>query len=175
MPGAIAECSIGASPIASVLQGFADEGSLTIVDDKLEDQTKIIALIERTNDAGILACVAIDEEGPFGEFVDSLREIGVTEDSGQVVGIRQGFKLMAAIKTTERKLANGTMAHAPSRLMDWCVGNVKIEPLATAIRATKQNAGDAKIDPWCALMDAATVMMRNPQAGAKLDTAAMVA
>ena len=30
--------------------------------------------------------------------------------------------------------------------MDWCVGNVKIEPAATAIRATA-NAGDTKIDP----------------------------
>jgi phage terminase large subunit-like protein len=48
-------------------------------------------------------------------------------------------------------------------MMDWCVGNVKIEPTATALRATKQNAGDAKIDPWCAMMDAATVMVRNPE------------
>jgi phage terminase large subunit-like protein len=47
--------------------------------------------------------------------------------------------------------------------MDWCVGNVKIEPTATAIRATKQNAGDAKIDPWMALMDAVTVMVRDPK------------
>jgi phage terminase large subunit-like protein len=66
-------------------------------------------------------------------------------------------------KTTERKLANGTLVHARSRLMNWCVTNVKIEPTATAIRATKQNAGDAKIDPWCALMDASTVMLKNPE------------
>jgi phage terminase large subunit-like protein len=57
------------------------------------------------------------------------------------------------------------LVHARSGLMDWCVGNVKIEPTATAIRATKQNAGDAKIDPWCAMQDAAAVMMKNPQAG----------
>jgi phage terminase large subunit-like protein len=47
--------------------------------------------------------------------------------------------------------------------MDWCVGNVKIEPTATAIRATKQSAGDAKIDPWMAMMDAVTVMVRDPK------------
>jgi phage terminase large subunit-like protein len=64
------------------------------------------------------------------------------------------------------------LSHAPSRLMNWCVGNVKIEPTATAIRATKQNAGDAKIDPWCALMDAATVMARNP--ATPVDIAAMI-
>lgn len=40
----------------------------------------------------------------------------------------------------------------------------KIEPTATAIRATKQNAGDAKIDPAMAMFDAATVMSRNPAA-----------
>jgi len=46
--------------------------------------------------------------------------------------------------------------------MDWAVGNVKIEPTATAIRATKQNAGDAKIDPIMALFDAVTVMSQSP-------------
>jgi phage terminase large subunit-like protein len=56
-----------------------------------------------------------------------------------------------------------SMRHAKSALMDWCVGNVKIEPTATAIRATKQNAGDAKIDPWAALMNAVAVMVRNPE------------
>jgi phage terminase large subunit-like protein len=55
------------------------------------------------------------------------------------------------------------MRHAKSALMDWCVENVKIEPTATAIRATKQNAGDAKIDPWAAMQNAATVMVRNPE------------
>jgi phage terminase large subunit-like protein len=111
----------------------------------------------------LLACVAIDPEGPYGELVDALAEIGITEEGEQIIGVPQGYKLMNAIKTTERKLANGTLrARQKSGLMDWCVGNVKIEPTATAIRATKQNAGDAKIDPWAALMDAATVMVRNP-------------
>jgi phage terminase large subunit-like protein len=53
--------------------------------------------------------------------------------------------------------------------MDWCVGNLKIEPTATAIRATKQNAGDAKIDPVMALFDAVTFMSLNPQAAGRLD------
>lgn len=71
--------------------------------------------------------------------------------------------MMNAIKTCERKVENGSLKHAPNKLMSWCVGNVKIEPTATAIRATKQNAGDAKIDPWMALMDAVTVMVRDPK------------
>jgi phage terminase large subunit-like protein len=153
--------------IAAELESFAADNELTIVDDKLDDVSQIVELVEQINQAGLLACVAIDSEGPYGEFVDALDEIGITEEGEQIVGIGQGYKLMNAIKTTERKLANGTLIHARSRLMNWCVKNVKIEPTATAIRATKQNAGDLKIDPWCALMDAATVMVRNPTAARK--------
>jgi phage terminase large subunit-like protein len=96
-------------------------------------------------------------------MVEALAAIGVTVENGNLIGAPQGFGMMNAIKTAERKLQNGTLRHAPSALMDWCVGNVKIEPTATAIRATKQNAGDAKIDPWAALMNAVTVMVRNPE------------
>jgi phage terminase large subunit-like protein len=159
--------------IASRLQDFAKAGELTIVDDKLDDIVEMVAIINRVNEAGLLACVALDPEGPYGELVDALAEIGVTEKDEQIVGVPQGYKLMNAIKSSERKLANGTFWHAKSSLMDWCVGNVRLEPTATAIRATKQNAGDAKIDPWAALMDGVTVMMRNPNA--EPDVAAMVA
>jgi phage terminase large subunit-like protein len=148
--------------IASRLEDFAAAGELTIVDDKLEDVSAIVGIVQRVQDAGVLSCVAIDVEGPYGEFVDALAEIGVDEASEKIVGIGQGYKLMGAIKTVERKLVNGTFVHAPSALMDWQCGNVKIEPTATAIRPTKQNAGDAKIDGWCALMDAATVMSKHP-------------
>lgn len=159
--------------IASRLADFAAAGELTIVDDKLDDIAEMVEIARRVNDAGLLACVALDPEGPYGELVDALAEHGITEANEQIVGVPQGYKLMNAIKTTERKLANGTMKHAKSALMDWCVGNVRIEATATAIRATKQNAGDAKIDPWAAIMDGATVMMRNPNS--QPDIAAMVA
>lgn len=150
--------------IASKLEDLAKTGDLKIVTDKLDDLTDIVALIERVDEAELLACVALDIEGPYGELVDALALAGITEEGGQIVGVGQGYRLMNAIKTTERKLANGTFKHAPSHLMDWCVGNLKIEPTATAIRATKQNAGDAKIDPAMALFDAASVMTTNPQA-----------
>lgn len=149
--------------IASLLEQFDADGDLTIVDNKLEDHAAIVTIIERVNDAGLLGCVAVDPEGPYGELVDALAQIEITEENEQIVGVAQGYKLMNAIKTTERKLANGTLRHAKSGLMDWCVCNVKIEPTATAIRATKQNAGDAKIDPWAAMQNAATVMVRNPE------------
>lgn len=153
--------------IAAQLEQFAKDKELTIVDNKLDDVVQMVEIIKQVNEAGLLGCVALDPEGPYGELVDALDDIGITEEGGQIVGVPQGYKLMNAIKTTERKLANGTMKHAKSGMMDWCVQNVRIEPTATAIRATKANAGDAKIDPWAALMDGATVMIKNPEAVTK--------
>jgi phage terminase large subunit-like protein len=80
-----------------------------------------------------------------------------------VVGAPQGYGMMNALKTAERKLANGTLWHHDNALLAWCISNVKVEATATAIRATKQNAGDAKIDLAMALFDAVTLMVQNPQ------------
>ncbi|NLS07618.1 terminase large subunit [Rhizobium sp. P32RR-XVIII] len=148
--------------IATKLQDLADAEELTIVDDELEDISEIIGVIAQIKDAGLLACVAVDPAG-LGEMVEALDEIGITQEEGLLIGVPQGYQLMNAIKTAERKLANGTLRHSGSGLMDWCVSNLKIEPTATAIRATKQNAGDAKIDPVMALFNAVTVMSRNPE------------
>lgn len=148
--------------IADRLRGFEKDGHLTIVDDELEDISAIVQVISEVKERGLLASVAVDPAG-LGEMIEALDEIGVTQEAGMLVGAPQGYAMMNAIKTGERKLANGTLRHAPSALMDWCVSNLKIEPTATAIRATKQNAGDAKIDPVMALFDAVTVMSRNPE------------
>lgn len=149
--------------IATRLEGFKAAGELTIVDDDLDDIAQIVERIDEVNKRGLLAAVAVDPAG-LGEMIEALAEIGITQETGQLIGAPQGYQLMNAIKTAERKLANGTLRHSGSKLMDWCVGNLKIEPTATAIRATKQNAGDAKIDPVMALFDAVTVMVRNPEA-----------
>lgn len=149
--------------IASKLNDFERAGELTIVNDDLEDIAEIVEVISTVKDRRLLASVAVDPAG-LGDMVEALAEIGVTEADGNLLGVQQGFRMMSAIKSTERRLVNGTLKHAPSSLMDWCVSNLKIEPTATAIRATKQNAGDAKIDPVMALFDAVTVMSRNPEA-----------
>jgi phage terminase large subunit-like protein len=148
--------------IASRLNDFKEAGELTIYDHAGEDITAIVELIGDIHDRGLLGCVSVDPAG-LGELVEALAAIGITVENKLLVGAPQGFGMMNAIKTSERKLENGTLRHAPSALMDWCVGNVKIEPTATAIRATKQNAGDAKIDPWAALMNAVAAMVRNPE------------
>ena len=149
--------------IATVLRDFEKDGDLTIVTDSLNDISQIIENIDDVKSRGLLACVAVDPAG-LGELVENLAELDITPENKQLIGVPQGFGMMNAIKTTERKVAGGTFWHAKSAMMDWCVGNLKIEPTATAIRATKQNAGDAKIDPAMAMFDAATVMSRNPAA-----------
>jgi phage terminase large subunit-like protein len=148
--------------IAGRLLQAEGAGELTIVEHAAEDIEEIVELIDDINKKKLLACVAVDPAG-LGEFIEALRAIRITQEGEQVVGAPQGYQLMNAIKTAERKVENGTLKHAPNALMDWCVGNIKIEPTATAIRATKQNAGDAKIDPAMALFDAVTVMVRDPK------------
>jgi phage terminase large subunit-like protein len=133
-----------------------------------EDIAAIVAIISKIKDAGKLCAVAVDPAG-LGDTIEALAEIDVIPDNREqgynyVIGASQGFALMNAIKTSERKLAHGALTHAEQPLMDWCVANLKIEPTATAIRATKQSAGDAKIDPAMALFNAVTVMATNPEA-----------
>lgn len=148
--------------IAPRLEDFAKEGSLTIVDDELKDLSEIIDRIAMIKAKKLLGCVAVDPAG-LGEMIEALDEIGVTQDEKNLYASPQGYQMMNAIKTAERKLANQTLFHDPSALMTWCVGNLKIEPTATAIRATKQSAGDAKIDPAMALFNAVGAMVRMPE------------
>lgn len=160
--------------IASKLLDFELAQELTILDDDAmvdglpADIAEMLDIVVQIKDAGVLCCVAADPAG-LGEMIDALDGIGVTQDNRQhgynyVVGVPQTWAMMNALKTAERKLANGTLLHANQALMDWAVGNLKIEATATAIRATKQNAGDAKIDPAMALFNAVTVMATNPEA-----------
>lgn len=162
--------------ITTKLRDFEAAGEVTIVPDDAVDEESlqpadlagILKVILKIRDAGVLCCVAVDPAG-LGELVDALAEVEITEENrplgrDYVIGIPQGYALMNALKTAERKLANGTMLHADQAVMDWCVGNLKIQPTATAIRATKQEAGDAKIDPAMALFNAVFIMAENPDA-----------
>lgn len=148
--------------IASKLLDFQKAGDLTIVDDELEDISKIVRIIALVQKYGLLGGVAVDPAG-IGELVDALATIKVTAENKLLIGAPQGYALMNAIKTCERMTASGRLRHAPSEMMDWCISNLKIEPTATAIRATKQNAGDAKIDPVMAMFDSAVLMQTNPE------------
>jgi phage terminase large subunit-like protein len=93
--------------------------------------------------------------------VDAIVDKGI--DHERIVGIPQGWRLVGAIKTAERKLAEGALQHGASALMSWCVGNAKVEPRGNAILITKQAAGTAKIDPLMAMFDAVALMAMNPK------------
>ena len=148
--------------IAPRLKDFAAAGDLTIVDDELKDLEQILATIVEVKERGILATVSVDPAG-LGEMIEALADIGVTQDDKNLYASGQGYQMMNAIKTAERMLASGRMVHDGSAMMAWCVSNLKIEPTATAIRATKQNAGDAKIDPAMAMFNAVAAMIRMPE------------
>ena len=145
--------------IAPRLQGFAKDGDLTLVrhiGDDVQDVAGIVALIEAR---GLLDKVGCDPAG-LGGILDALVEADVPE--AKLIGVSQGWRLGGAIKTAERKLAEGVLVHGGQPLMAWCVGNAKVEPRANSIMITKQAAGSAKIDPLMALFNAVTLMSLNP-------------
>lgn len=148
--------------IAPKLLDLKASGTLTIVRDGLSDMGEIVERIDQVKRSDKLAGVAVDPAG-LGDLVESLADIDVTEENNLLFGAPQGIGMMNAIKTAERRLKSGLLVHSGGALMEWCVSNLKIEPTATAIRATKQTAGDAKIDPAMAMFNAVTLMSRNPE------------
>lgn len=144
---------------AARFKDFAKEGNLTLVKymgDDVADVAGICALIEAR---GLLDKIGCDPAG-LGGIVDALAEAEIPED--KLIGVSQGWKLTGAIKTAERKLAEGVLVHGGQALMSWCVGNAKVEPRGNAVIITKQAAGSAKIDPLMALFNAVTLMSLNP-------------
>ena len=148
--------------IASKLLDFREDGELTIVGDNLDDVSAVVEITSRINDTGLFLGMAVDPSG-LGGLVEALAEIDVTVENKLLIGIGQGWRLMNSVKTAERRLVDATLWHNGSKLMSWCVSNVKIEATATAIRATKAHAGDAKVDGFFALLDAVDFMSTNPE------------
>jgi phage terminase large subunit-like protein len=145
---------------ASRLRDFEKDGDLTIVKNMGEDVAELAEIIARIEEAGLLDKVGADPAG-LGGVLDALSEAGVPEE--KIIGVSQGWKMAGAVKTTERKLAEGVLVHGGSRLMAWSVGNAKVEPRGNAMLITKQASGTAKIDPLMATFNAVTLMSLNPE------------
>ncbi|MGL5599485.1 MAG: terminase large subunit [Silvania sp.] len=143
---------------------FVKAGDLTIVKRVGQDTEEVAEYVSRINDAELLDKIGIDPSG-VGQILDALVEAEIPDEA--VVGVSQGWRLGGAIKTTERKLAEGVLIHGGQPLMAWCVGNARVEPKGNAILITKQASGKGKIDPLMALFNAVSLMALNPEAKKK--------
>lgn len=150
--------------IAPRLQDFARDGDLVLVQQIGDDMAQLAGMVAEIEDYGLLDKVGIDPGG-VGGVLDALVTAGVPQE--KILGISQGWRLGGAIKTTERKLAEGVLKHQGSSMMAWCVSNAKVEPKGNAILITKQasssGSGAAKIDPLMALFNAVSLLSLNPE------------
>lgn len=153
--------------IAPRLQDFAKQGHLVLVKNVGEDTAQLAKLVKRCEDSGLLDQVGCDPLG-LGGVLDALAKEEVPRE--KIVGVPQGYKLHSAIKTGERKLAEGVLVHGAQPLMAWCVGNARVEASKNTVIVTKQASGTAKIDPLLATYNAITLLSLNPEGvGLNLD------
>lgn len=147
--------------IAAQLHDYSRSGDLVLVRQIGDDVDEVADIVEQVYAAGLLHQVGLDPAG-IGAILEAIIEREV--DQEKVVGVSQGWRLGGAIKTTERKLAEGGLIHAEQPMMNWCCGNARVEPKGNAILITKQASGSAKIDPLMALFNAVSLMAANPPA-----------
>jgi len=138
------------------------EGALVMEEGDAQppDIAYVVALVERIVSLGLLAQVGVDAAG-IGAVVDALADIGISQDDKNLDAVRQGIALMGAIKTIERKLADGSFRHGGAELLKWSVENLKVVPTATAMRVARDESGYGKVDPVMALFNAAHLMSLN--------------
>lgn len=144
---------------ASRFLDFEKDGDLTVVKTPGEDVVQLAAMVGTVYRSNLLDLVGVDQHG-LGGILDALEAEGVPAD--KIVGISQGWKLSATIKTAERKLNEGVIEHASQPMMAWCVGNAKTVPAGNAVNITKQVSGSAKIDPLMSFFSSVELMSRNP-------------
>ncbi|MCC3720535.1 terminase large subunit [Rouxiella badensis] len=149
---------------ASKLNDFAADGNMTLVQYIGQDTEEIAEIVCMIKDAELLDKIGIDPSG-IGAILDELVAAEIEQE--KVVGISQGWRLGGAIKTTERKLAEGGLVHGGQAMMNWCVSNARVEPRGNAILITKQISGAGKIDPLMALFNAVSLMALNPESTKK--------
>lgn len=148
---------------ASKFRDFAKAGDLTIVENIGDDLEELASYVAQVEESGLLDRIGVDQAG-IGGVIDAVTDAtGPAIEFERIIGIPQGWKLVGAIKTTERKLAEGSLHHGNTGLMAYCVANARVEPKGNAILITKQISGTAKIDPLMATFDAAALMAMNPK------------
>lgn len=146
------------------MRDFERDGDLTITKDLQTQFAQAAAMVARVKDAGLLPeteALGVDR-ARIDAFLNELKAAGIPIE--WVIGIPQNWLLMGPILACDRKLAEGNFIHADQPVMDWAVSNAKVEVTKNAFYITKQASGTAKIDPVMAMLDAGTLMARNPEA-----------
>ncbi|MGN5373272.1 terminase large subunit [Sphingomonas hankookensis] len=134
-------------------------------DDLTEDVRGVADVLERVQKAGLFpaeGAIGLDPVG-VAAIVD---ELATREFDGerQLKAISQGYKLSSAIKSSARKLGARTLRHGGTAMMQWCVGNAKMEPRGASAVAIVKRSASAKIDPLAAFFNAVMLMTENPEA-----------
>jgi phage terminase large subunit-like protein len=145
---------------ADRFRDFERDGDLTIMSSPGQDVIEVGDIVEQIEKSGLLDRVGVDQAG-IGDIPEELLSRGLTIE--RIPGIPQGWRLVGAIKTTERKLAGKELLHATQPIMNWCAGNAKVEPRGNAVLITKQISGSAKIDPLMAVFNSVALMSMNPE------------
>jgi phage terminase large subunit-like protein len=125
----------------SKLKDFERAGDLTIVKRVGEDVEQVAEYVSRIYEAELLDKIGIDPS-EVGQILDALSEAGIPEVRD---GVSQGWKLGGAIKTTERKLAEGVLLHGGQPLMAWCVEMQGLSLKATPFSLPNRPAGRGKL------------------------------
>lgn len=146
---------------ASRYGDFETDGDLSIINELPDDVSEVAEMVSRIYETGMLAGVGLDPEKTHKVMFQALVNAGIPESL--IFGISQGWKLIGSIIMAERKLAEKQMIHGGTRLMNWCVGNARVEPRGNAALITKQASGNAKIDPLMATFNAVSLMSLNPE------------
>lgn len=144
---------------------FMSQGDLILVEEVGKDIEGVCQVAEQVENSGRLDRIGVDPIG-ISDIEAALIDIGIennSEGKPRIVGIPQGYKLAGTIKTVERRLAEGTLLHCGQPMMNWTVGNAKVEARGNAVLITKQAAGFAKIDCLLALFNAAALMALAPE------------
>lgn len=151
---------------AARFRDFEKDGDLVLVKQIGDDVFEVAEICAQCEASGLLDKIGADPLG-LGAILEALVDAEVPED--KVIGVSQGFRMTGAIKTTERKLAEGGLIHGGQPMMNWCAGNAKIEQRGNAVIITKQASGTAKIDPLLATFNAVTLMSLNPASESNID------
>lgn len=155
--------------IASVLEDFAEQGDLVICETADQGHREVAQVVADIATSGLLPseeAVGLDS-GQSAPILDAMEALQLSPDL--LCGIRQGGGLRGPIWHMEMRLKGRTVVQADQPLMNWCIGNAKAERVGSMVVIEKVTAGDAKIDPVIAMLNAAELMGRNPQVSAKVD------